>query len=154
MRRRNDWDVREPADEERMGRAVITMGLVAGDVRFSRGAVVQVVAERADASIQFQVGTTRAWGREPSVSIVLLNLAPRGVPLLRFTAFVHRARLLTAELASAFAQEVVILETQSASGAYRHLVYRNDLVAQERRVLRTALASRGRVGVVRRPRRP
>jgi hypothetical protein len=142
MRRsKNPWDAIDPTDLRNQGQAIISIGLHAGEhIRFSRPQVANLVGSIADATILFSVGTTRGWGKEPSARVVLLNasIERAGRPVLSWRAFVSHARLIAQRLCETLAQEVVVLETLSSTGAYQITPYRNSptlLKNQRRRIL-------------------
>lgn len=132
-RERNPWNIVDPRDADQHGRAVITTGLTAGKLKISKERLYRVVERVADASVVAQVGLTREWGREASAQVVLLNLNPAtGEPRFSWRAFVSYAKLVAERVAAALAQEITILELQSASGAYRSLTFRNELAERQR----------------------
>lgn len=150
MRRRisrNPWIVLPPAELTQQGRVTITTGLLADELRFSRGHLVNVVKSVASASIVFQVGVTHHWGREPSAQVILLNVDEHGRPLMPWRIFIEHSKLIAASIAHAFAQQVVLLETQAASGHYATLTYQNHDAGNERQALReqrTSMVGRSR----------
>jgi len=144
MRRRisrNPWVMLPPAELAQQGRVTITTGLLADELRFSRTHLVNVVKSVASASIVFQVGVTHHWGKEPSAQVILLNVSETGAPIMPWRLFVEHSKLIGASIAHALAQQVVLVETQAASGHYATLTYQNHDAGNERQALRAQRAS-------------
>lgn len=137
-RRPNDWKPIDPRTRLDHGKAIIT---VSRDVtlppvrtggpprpfRFPRRLLVRLVERwTAGASIVWQLGATRAWGRETSTQVVLLNGELPWARPVSWSVFVHQAKTLAEELAKGLMQEAVTLELHDARGGYSIQAFVND----------------------------
>ena len=142
---RNPWQRRSLPDEQ--GCAVVTVAreaTLARDVkmRWTQPYVEALVRRAAEgASIVFQVGITREWGREPSMQVVMLNGSTWVQP---WPTFERLARSVAESLARDLAQQEVILELLRTDGRYRIERYVNPSYKRQRRVLAHAIKSRSR----------
>lgn len=133
-RRRNDWfDPKDRREIKEYGRAAITISSQAGDHRYPRQMVRNLVARHAgDASVAFRLGVSQRWGDEPSYEVVLFNVGTSQTRPHRWADFVARARRITALLAHDLQQEAAVLETQSARGGYSIQWYENERAIRDR----------------------
>jgi len=135
---KNPWQRRDlPTDQ---GRAVVT---VAREARLSRSEVLRwtkagveaLVRDATEgASVVFQVGMTKKWGREPSMQVVLLNGSSWVMP---WPAFERIARAVAVKLARDLAQEEVLLELLRAGGEYKIESYVNPAAKRQRHAILT-----------------
>lgn len=143
--RQNPWASRSTPNDQ--GKAVVTVGMrfpVRGGraVVFTKRHIEKLVRRATEgASVVFQVGVTKLYGREPSAQVVMFNASSWTQP---WRPFNDAAKRVAAELAHALGQEETLLETQRASGAYRIDSYRNETYPRERRQLARAAKAQPR----------
>lgn len=120
---RNPW--KKSMRKADHGRAVIHVSPDAGPVRFTKKYLIDLVESAVrDGSIVFQVGFYQG-SRERSAQVVLINGGHKGV--LRWAAFMTRAKSIAAGLCATLMQHAVILELESATRRYQALTFTNDL---------------------------